>query len=147
LRRLTQLVPVLLLLVAIGACNAATPYSAAPSATSLTSTPSADKSDAAALPMELIGEWESQKGTDPVVLTLRESGSYHVRRGVAQGFGAVSASAGGAQLDFFGGDPCQERGSYEWSVQGDTLTFTPIGEDGCPGRTAVLDNLTYSRRE
>jgi hypothetical protein len=136
-----------LLLLAVGACNTATPHSAAPSPTSQARSPSAESSDEAAIPNELLGEWESQKGTDPVVLTLRESGSYHVRRGVAQGFGAVSASAGGAQLDFFGGDPCQERGSYEWSIQGDTLTFTPVGDEGCPGRAAVLDGLTYTRRE
>jgi hypothetical protein len=136
-----------LLLVAIGACNTATPQSAAPSPTSRTASPSAESSEDVAIPTQLLGEWESQKGTDPVVLTLRESGSYYVRRGAAQGFGAVSASAGGAQLDFFGGDPCQERGSYEWSIEGDALTFTPVGEEGCPGRAAVLDGLTYTRRE
>ena len=99
------------------------------------------------MPEELVGEWESQKGSDPVTLTLQESGSYVVMRGVATGRGAVSASADGTQLDFFGGDPCSGRGSWEWSIEGATLDFTPVGEDECPGRTAVLDELIYTRAE
>lgn len=87
------------------------------------------------------------KGTDPVVLTLLEMGSYRVQRGAAHGFGSVALSADGMHLNFYGGDPCQERGSWQWSVEGDTLNFTSVGEDGCPGRTAVLDELTYTRRE
>jgi hypothetical protein len=119
----------------------------APSQANATSTPSEEASEGPAIPVELVGEWESQKGSDPVTLTLRESGSYIVMRGVATGRGAVSASADGTQLDFFGGDPCSERGSYQWSVEGDTLDFIPVGEDGCPGRTAVLDELIYTRAE
>lgn len=107
----------------------------------------AEASEGPAIPEELLGEWESMKGTDPVTLTLQAAGSYRVTRGVANARGAVSASADGTQLDFFGGDPCSERGTWEWSIEGDTLDFTPVGEDGCPGRTAILDELIYTRAE
>jgi hypothetical protein len=48
-------------------------------------------------------------------------------------------------LDFYGGDPCSGRGSYDWSTDGETLTFRLIGEDECPGRATVLDGYTYTR--
>ncbi len=130
----------LLLLVASAACSD-------PSAASVTashSTPSVEASPRAPIPDELIGDWESRKGTDAVILTLQASGAYRVKRGVARGMGAMAA-VGDRQLDFFGGDPCPERGSYEWTIEGETLTFTPVGEDECPGRVAVLDGLTYTR--
>ena len=144
--RLQRVAPVLLLL-ASGACSAVSTQGLVPSQKPAASSPSAEASEGAAIPAELLGEWDSQKGTDAVTLTLSESGSYVVRRGVATGRGAVSASADGTQLEFFGGDPCSVRGSYEWSIEGDTLDFTPVGEDGCPGRTAVLDELIYTRAE
>ncbi len=130
----------LLLLVASAACS--TP--SAPSVTASHSTPSVEASERAPIPDELVGDWESQKGTDPVILTIQASGAYGVKRGVARGMGAMAA-VNDRQLDFFGGDPCPERGSYEWTIEGDTLTFTPVGEDECPGRAAVLDGLTYTR--
>jgi len=107
-------------------------------------TPSAEASEAVPIPADLVGDWESQKGTDPVILTLRQNGSYSVKRGVARGMGAMRA-ANATQLDFYGGDPCPERGSYEWTIEGETLTFTPVGEDECPGRAAILKGLTYTR--
>jgi hypothetical protein len=130
----------LLLLVASAACGSPS----APSATTSHSTPSVEASARAPIPDELIGDWESRKGTDPVILTLQESGAYRVKRGLARAMGAMAA-VGDRQLDFFGGDPCPERGSYEWAIEGDTLILTPVGEDECPGRAAVLDGLTYTR--
>jgi hypothetical protein len=129
----------LVLLVLGAGCSAASTPSVGSSPT-----PSAEASEAVAIPDELIGDWESRKGTDPVVLTLMESGAYRVKRGLARGMGAMAA-VNDRQLDFFGGDPCPERGSYEWTIEGDTLTFTAVGEDECPGRAAVLDGLTYTR--
>ena len=129
----------LLLLVASAGCSAASSPSQGSSPT-----PSAEASEALPIPDELVGDWESRKGTDPVILTLEGNGDYRVKRGVAQGMGAMSA-ANARQLDFFGGDPCPDRGSYEWTIEGETLTFTPVGEDECPGRAAVLDGLTYTR--
>jgi hypothetical protein len=130
----------LLLLVASAGCT--TP--GASGVTAPHSTPSVEASERAPIPDELVGDWESRKGTDPVILTLQESGAYRVKRGLARGMGAMAAVSV-RQLDFFGGDPCPERGSYEWTIEGDTLTFTPLGEDECPGRAAVLDGLTYTR--
>jgi hypothetical protein len=106
-------------------------------------TPSAEASEAVPIPDEFVGDWESRKGTDPVILTLGGNGYYPVKRGPAHGMGAMSVS-NARQLDFFGGDPCPYRGSYEWTIEGETLTFTPVGEDECPGRAAVLDGLTYT---
>jgi len=125
--------------MACAACSASGTPSVAPSPT-----PSAEASEAVPIPAELVGDWESQKGTDPVILTLRQNGSYSVKRGVARGMGAMRA-ANATQLDFYGGDPCPERGSYEWTIEGETLTFTPVGEDECPGRAAILKGLTYTR--
>jgi hypothetical protein len=146
MQRLHRVLP-LILLFAGAACSSTGTQSVAPSEAATTSTPSVEPSEGPALPQEVIGKWDSQKGSDPVTLTLQENGSYIVTRGVATGRGAVSASNDGAQLDFFGGDPCLGRGSWEWSIEGDTLDFTPIGEDECPGRTAVLDELIYTRAE
>jgi hypothetical protein len=137
--RPASLIFLLLLVASAGCSNASTPSVAASH-----STPSAEASERGPIPDELVGDWESRKGTDPVVLTLQESGAYRVKRGVAQGMGTMAAVSD-RQLDFFGGDPCPERGSYEWTIEGDTLTFTPVGEDECPGRAAVLDGLTYTR--
>jgi len=136
--RLTRLIP-LLPLVASAGCSAASSPSRA-----LSATPSAEASEALPIPDELVGDWQSQKGTDPVILTIGENGYYRVKRGPAHGMGAMSA-ANARQVDFFGGDPCPYRGSYEWTIEGETLTFTPVGEDECPGRAAVLDGLTYTR--
>ena len=95
----------MLLLVVGAACS--TP--SAPSVTASHSTPSAEASERAPIPNELVGDWDSQKGTDPVILTIQESGAYRVKRGLARGMGAMAA-VGDRQLDFFGGDPCPERG-------------------------------------
>jgi hypothetical protein len=128
-----------LLQVLSAACTSSTPSVAS------SPTPSAEASDAVPILDELIGDWESRKGTQTVLLTLRENGSYRVKRGLAQGMGTWRA-ASASQLDFLAGDPCPgRRGSYEWTIEGETLTFTPLGEDECSGRAAVLDGLTYTR--
>jgi hypothetical protein len=143
MRRLQQVAPVLLLMTV--ACSATSTQAVAPSQAIPTSSPSSEASGRAPIPEELLGEWESHKGTDPVLLTFQENGQYRVRRGYARGFGNMAAE--GPRLDFFGGDPCPDRGSYEWTVEGDTLTFTQVGEDACPGRAAVFVGLVYTRRE
>jgi len=136
-------IPMLLL---AAACSSASTQSVAPSLSSPASTPSATASETAAIPDELVGDWESRKGSDSVLLTIRDNGTYLVLRVPAMGIGHMTA-VDGTQLDFFGGDPCADRGSYEWSIEGETLTFIPVGEDECPGRAAVLDELPYARRE
>jgi hypothetical protein len=144
MRRLPVVVPALILVAS--ACSTAGPQSAPAVQTSPTSTSSAEASETAAVPDELVGEWEGQKGSDPVLLILQRDGSYFVRVIVPPHRGAFSASADGTLLEFFGGYPCMDRGSYEWAVEGDTLTFTVVGEDQCPGRQSILDPLTFTRR-
>jgi hypothetical protein len=141
--RLQRVAAVLLVLAA--GCSAGTTQGVATPQTISTGLPSAEASEQAPIPEELLGDWESQKGTDPVVLTFLESGQYRVRRGYARGFGSMAAD--GKRLEFFGGDPCLDRGSYEWSIQEGTLTFIPVGRDQCPGRAAVLDGLVYTRSD
>jgi hypothetical protein len=101
-----------LLQVLSAACTSSTPSVAS------SPTPSAEASDAVPILDELIGDWESRKGTQTVLLTLRENGSYRVKRGLAQGMGTWRA-ASASQLDFLAGDPCPgRRGSYEWTIEG-----------------------------
>jgi hypothetical protein len=110
-----------------------------------TASPSA--SAAPPIPAELSGEWTTEIDVDTWKLTLQAGGSYLVQlqRGAVSHRGAISVD--GNTLDFFGGDPCSDRGSYDWSTDGETLTFGLIGEDGCPGRATVLDGHTYTRRD
>jgi hypothetical protein len=145
MRWLQRITPVVLL--ATAACSAASTQIVAPSPSSPASTPSAAASVRVEVPDELVGEWESQKGSDRVLLTLNKNGSYFARIIIPPHHGAFSVSADGTQLEFFGSYPCMDRGSYEWSIDGGKLTFTVVGEDECRGRQSILDPLTYTRRE
>jgi hypothetical protein len=98
------------------------------------------------IPAELVGEWITEIDGETWRVTLQATGAYLVQleESTVTHDGAISSD--GSTLDFFGGDPCSNRGSYEWSMDGETLTFRSIGEDRCPGRATVLDGHVYTRR-
>ena len=127
------------------ASNAPTPTPEPLAFPSLTAGPSA--SAALPIPPELVGEWTTEIDGGTWNVTLQAAGAYLVQpqRGAGSHVGAISFD--GNNLDFFGGDPCSNRGSYDWATDGETLTFRSIGEDQCPGRATVLDGHTLTRRE
>ena len=103
-------------------------------------TPTVDAAIAA-----LFGQWQTTiSAGDSVTLALRE-GTYAIGRGAATGRGRMKVTAGGAE--FSGSDLCDGIGNYRWSLQGDTLSFTSVGEDECSGRSEVLDGITYKKRQ
>lgn len=112
-------------------------------------TPTASPSASAALPIpaELVGEWTTEIEGQTWIVTLQAAGAYLVQpqRGAGSHVGGISFD--GNNLNFFGGDPCSNRGSYDWSTDGNTLTFRSIGGDECPGRATVLDGHTLTRRD
>jgi hypothetical protein len=99
------------------------------------------------IPAELVGEWTTEIDGETWILTLQATGTYlvQIQRGAVSHDGAISVD--GTTLNFFGGDPCSNRGSYDVSTEGETLTFRSIGDDRCPGRATVLDGHTYTRRD
>ena len=77
-----------------------------------------------------------------MTLTLTEGG-YQITRGANQASGAISVP--GDRIEFSGSTVCSGTGTYRWSLNGNALVFTLIGEP-CPGRSEVLDAYTYTKR-
>jgi hypothetical protein len=92
-------------------------------------------------PEVLQGEWQTTNG-DPATLTILRT-SYQVRRG--GGFGRGNISVDGQEIVFSGSELCEGSGTYEWQIEDGTLTFTPLDDDPCGGRTAVLIDRVYER--
>ena len=131
------------LLLALVACD----QSAAPtdSASSTTSNGPATTTSAAAdaAPAELAGEWRAELDNgDRVQLALRGT-RYFLARGASAGSGDISVE--GNVIVFSGSNLCDGVGTYEWTVQGDSLTFAPTESgEACSGRS-VLKGVTYTR--
>jgi hypothetical protein len=78
---------------------------------------------------------------EEVHLTLRDTG-YHIQRGPAAGSGRISVT--GDQIEFFGSNLCDGRGTYTWSFEEERLRLTEI-DDPCSGRTDVFLRGTFGR--
>jgi hypothetical protein len=132
-----------LMALAISSCagtQASVPAaSASPRPTASPTAQPTERPDAA--PEELQGEWQTTNG-DPATLTILRT-SYHVRRG--GGFGRGNISVDGEEIVFSGSDLCEGSGTYVWQIEDGTLTFTPVDDDPCGGRTAVLIDRVYER--
>ncbi len=100
-----------------------------------------------AAPSDLQGRWGTELGgsseSETVTLTILEA-SYQITRGPNQGTGKISVS--GDEIEFFGSSLCEGTGTYQWSVQGDTLELAPVRDDPCSGRSVVIVGYTYTRR-
>lgn len=115
---------------------------AAPVITAAPATTTTAAADAA--PPELEGVWQTDLGNgDRVQLNLRGN-DYIITRGPNSGSGDISVDGG--LIVFSGSNLCSGVGTYQWSVEGDSLTFTPTESgDPCSGRRPVLDGVTYTR--
>ena len=143
----------MLIAVACAACSGgssasttATPSVPASEEQSSTAVPSAAPSADDSAPDELQGLWEATITTgEDVTLELRASG-YTVNRGGAVGSGSISVD--GSQI-VFSTTLCQlGKGPYEWSIEGETLTFTPLEpRDPCGNRIIFLEGASYTRVE
>ena len=136
------LVPAALILLAAVSCSSAGTVS--PPSPTVTS-PSPTIVDPA--PRELQAVWVTflNDGTgQQVTLTLSEKG-YHVTRGANQVGGVIAVH--GDQIEFSQSSVCDGTGIYRWSLKGNSLLFTKVTEDPCPGRAEVLDGQTYSKRD
>lgn len=51
----------------------------------------------------------------------------------------------GGTIIFSGSNICDGTGTYRWSIESEALTFTASDGDPCPGRSEVLDGVTYTR--
>lgn len=123
------------------ASTIATPTTEVPTTTEapITTTTAAD-----AAPPEMEGVWRTDLGNnDRVQLNLRGN-DYIITRGPNSGSGDISVD--GDLITFSGSTLCNGVGTYQWTVEGDSLTFTADDSgDPCSGRRPVLDGVTYTR--
>jgi hypothetical protein len=95
--------------------------------------------------MELQGLWQATISTgQAVTLELRPTG-FIVNREGAIGTGAIAVE--GERIVFT--SRCElGPGTYRWSIQDATLTFTPIDSgDPCGNRLIFLEGAAYTRVE
>ena len=120
-----------LIVVGCGGKSVTTPVSPSPTAQS-------------PAPRELQGSWGTilRGSGEQVTLTLSEGG-YQITRGSNQASGAISVPAAD-RIEFSRSTVCSGTGTYRWSLNGNALLFTLIGEP-CPGRSEVLDAYTYTK--
>lgn len=101
-----------------------------------------------AAPPELAGQWETVLDTgdpqmDRVFMSFTGT-NYSVSRGPNSASGAILVE--GDRITFSDASACPGIGLYQWSVEGDSLTFTMLDpSDECGGRSPILDGITYTR--
>jgi len=116
----------------------ATATTAAPTTTEEPSNSTSAAADAA--PPALAGTWYSELGGERLVLNLNGT-TYAISVGNQSPGGQISVD--GNQITFSGG-PSPGDGFYEWTVEGETLTFTALEPDPSSGRQGALE-LVFTR--
>ena len=95
-------------------------------------------------PAALQGRWQTViNDNDKPVLTITDF-KYTIER---LGIGTGSIEVHGDQIDFFGSNLCSGTGTYQWSIQGGTLTLTPVGADPCANRADAIRGRPFTRME
>jgi hypothetical protein len=114
------------------------------SAAALTTEPSvASRASTATAPTQLIGSWSTTLDSgDMLTLTLTDK-SYRLTRGPNSGSGRIAVQ--GDEIEFSGSNLCDGTGTYHWSIDGDSLTFTAFGPADTCGGTRVLAGQVYFR--
>ena len=80
---------------------------------------------------------------DTVFLSIRPT-SYEIERGAGGGMGRISVV--GDEITFSRVAACMDAATYQWAIEGETLTFSQVGaDDPCP-RKDVLLGYEYTRR-
>jgi hypothetical protein len=140
MRRLTFLaeVGIALVIVACGGDATSPPTATAPSPSP---PPAVD-----AAPLALQGLWGTVL-TDGEQVTLRLlAQTYQISRGADGASGTIAVN--GDQIAFSRSSACNgpdTTGTYRWSLKGDSLLFTAVDFDPCPGRSIVLAGYTYTK--
>jgi hypothetical protein len=142
-----------LLVLALAACTSpasqppttaatASPTSVPTASATPTVTPKPTASPRAPAPAELQGRWRTVINEhDKPVLTLDDF-HYTIER---LGIGTGSTTVDGDQIVFYGSNLCQGEGTYRWSIDGETLTLSPVGPDPCENRADAIRNRPFSR--
>lgn len=92
-------------------------------------------------PPELQGTWTAVFRGQRATLTLRET-EYEFTWGVQPHVGTISV--GGDQIEF-SSSSCDGSGIYRWLLTGNSLLFSAVERDPCPGRSEFFNNRTYTR--
>jgi hypothetical protein len=109
---------------------------------STTTGPTTPTTAGGSVPQELQARWETTLD-DGVTASLRlRAAEYQISRSGAVGSGTVAVEA---DVITFSTTRCTAGdGVYRWSLEEDSLTLTPMGEDLCP-RSGVLAGRTFER--
>jgi hypothetical protein len=94
-----------------------------------------------AAPRELQGTWTGDVNGTRVDLTITDS-TYRIRRGSNTAMGRIAVR--GERARFFGSSLCSGDGTYNWRVDGESLTLTPVAPDACPGRADAIVDVAYT---
>ena len=87
-----------------------------------------------AAPQELEGVWLRDEGNQGVTRLVLRGNSYSFPQAPEGG----RISVDGDLIEFSNGTYCDFVGTYRWSIQGETLTFTPVEPDQCLPRQGML---------
>jgi hypothetical protein len=112
----------------------------------MTGQAAASEAPCATAPPELQGLWKATISTgEDVTLELGPS-EYTVDRAGTVGSGSIE---GEGDIVVFSSALCElGSGPYRWSIDGETLTFTPLEpRDPCANRIIFLEGAAYTRAE
>ena len=141
------------LLVACGGASSTTSATAHATATaSHTPMPAPSPPPGGPAPVQLIADWEltpfAPNPNNAVDLIVNAT-TFSFETSGDTNFGDLVVN--GTEIDFYNGDGCgltlpDGVGRYRWSLQGATLSFTPLAQDPCGMRSTHLSNQIYAKR-